>query len=46
MMFWEVFDFVYETIIFLLVAYFSVMSAFIPKPKYIYDEDENDGNKF
>ena len=46
MMFWEVFDFLYETIIFLLVAYFSITTAFMPKPKYIYDEDENDGNKF
>lgn len=42
MTFWEIFDQLYAALIFLVVAYFSVMSACMPKPKYIYDEDEND----
>jgi hypothetical protein len=42
MMFWEWFDFLYETVIFLCVAYFSVMTAFMPRPKYIHDKEQND----
>lgn len=42
MTFWEVFDFIYGSIFLLVVAYFSIMSAFIPKPKYIHDDEDND----